>query len=313
MNATSTGGGGVTITNTGNGTVNFSSFTFTGTNAADFSINSNQCSTALLPDTTCTIYLQFTPFSTGLRTASLQIADDASNTPQTIALIGAGQADAEVLYTSAHSLDFGSQNINSGTSNGYISLENEGTSNITFTSIQINGVNASEITFYSSSNNICGTTLTPGSNAAGERTATLNIIDNASGSPQTRSPRNRPTHQTTAPPSATTLDFGLQASGVASSLLSVQINNTGNDAVNISVIKITGTNAADFQIQQQNNSCTSTFTSYCYVYVQFTPSTTAAETATLTVSSDSSSGPILVTLIGEAKPRPALCPPAHSP
>ncbi len=66
--------------------------TITGTNASDFAITTgtNACGTTLAASATCNIYVTFTPASATNFSATLSVADNAANTPQTAALTGTG-------------------------------------------------------------------------------------------------------------------------------------------------------------------------------------------------------------------------------
>lgn len=61
-----------------------------GTNAADFAQVGGTCSTTLSAGTNCTILVTFTPGAIGARTATLNVADSASGSPQQSALSGTG-------------------------------------------------------------------------------------------------------------------------------------------------------------------------------------------------------------------------------
>jgi YVTN family beta-propeller protein len=80
----------VTVSNTGTAALSISSIVIGGgTNSGDFS-QTNTCGTSLAAGANCAISVAFTPSSTGSRTASLTILDDAAGSPQTVALSGAG-------------------------------------------------------------------------------------------------------------------------------------------------------------------------------------------------------------------------------
>jgi hypothetical protein len=78
----------VTLTNNGGLALAISSVGLTG----DFAIagGGNGCRTTLAPGTACTIQIVFTPTAGGKRTGSLTVIDNAPNSPQTMALSGAG-------------------------------------------------------------------------------------------------------------------------------------------------------------------------------------------------------------------------------
>jgi hypothetical protein len=78
----------ITVTNLGAAALHFSSIKLSGTNASDFALI-NECVTSAYPiNTACTVGLTFTPSATGARTATVTIADDAPNSPQTVAVTG---------------------------------------------------------------------------------------------------------------------------------------------------------------------------------------------------------------------------------
>ena len=81
----------VTLTNTGGGALAISGVAVTGTNMGDFS-EADDCGTSLPQNASCTISVTFAPTGAGLETADLEIADNASDTPQRVGLTGTGQA-----------------------------------------------------------------------------------------------------------------------------------------------------------------------------------------------------------------------------
>jgi hypothetical protein len=97
----------VSIQNTGGVPVDITSYTVTGTDPSDFSVASNTCLAILQPNVICDVNMIFTPTAGGERTATLQVADSATGSPQSVALSGVGQADALSLSVPA-ALDLGS-------------------------------------------------------------------------------------------------------------------------------------------------------------------------------------------------------------
>jgi hypothetical protein len=79
----------VTLTNGGTAALNVSGVSVTGTHASDFS-QSNNCLGALAPSASCTIAVTFSPTTSGVRNASLSIADNAPGNPHSVALTGTG-------------------------------------------------------------------------------------------------------------------------------------------------------------------------------------------------------------------------------
>jgi Abnormal spindle-like microcephaly-assoc'd, ASPM-SPD-2-Hydin len=82
----------VTLTNTStNGaTLNVPTLFFTGADPTDFAISNNGCTANLAPGGKCTISVTFSPEGIGGRAATLNVMDNATNSPQTAALTGTG-------------------------------------------------------------------------------------------------------------------------------------------------------------------------------------------------------------------------------
>ena len=80
----------VTIKNSGTAALTLTSETLTGTNATSFLISANTCTTSLAAAASCTISVEFKPAAAGALTASLSIADNATGSPQAVALSGTG-------------------------------------------------------------------------------------------------------------------------------------------------------------------------------------------------------------------------------
>lgn len=82
----------VTVTNSGTAPLTISSIAVTGTNSGDFT-ETNTCpasNATLAVNANCSIGVAFTPSATGGRTASVTITDNASGSPQSVALTGTG-------------------------------------------------------------------------------------------------------------------------------------------------------------------------------------------------------------------------------
>jgi hypothetical protein len=88
----------VTLSNTGKATLTINSIAVTGTNASDFA-QTNTCGSSVAAAANCTIAVIFTPSAVGSRTATLSITDNASGSPQTVALSGSGTAAHYVVLS----------------------------------------------------------------------------------------------------------------------------------------------------------------------------------------------------------------------
>jgi uncharacterized repeat protein (TIGR01451 family) len=185
----------VTLTNGGSAALAISGITLTGTNSGDFA-ETNTCPASLAVDANCTISVTFKPTATGSRTAAISIADNATGSPQTVALTGTVGAQAGTITISPTSLTFASQAVGTTSSAQTVTVSNAGTGSVTFTSFSITGTNSSSFalangtnacsptgTLAASASCTIGVTFTPA--ATGELVATLSIADSATGSPQT--------------------------------------------------------------------------------------------------------------------------------
>jgi len=187
--ATTSAAQAVALTNTGNASLSIPSITVTGTNTSDFS-QTNTCGNSVAANSSCTISVTFTPAATGARTAAVSISDNAAGSPQTVSLSGTGTAPAVSL--SPTSLSFGSQAVATGSTAQTVTLTNSGNATLSITSLVPTGANASD---FAETADTCGSSVAAGGNctievtftpsASGQRTATLSITDNTSGSPQT--------------------------------------------------------------------------------------------------------------------------------
>jgi sugar lactone lactonase YvrE len=81
----------VTTLSSGGLDLNLTSVSITGTNASEFSVSSNTCPTVpLAPNRKCAVSVTFTPANSGKQTATLSFTDNATGSPQSVALSGSG-------------------------------------------------------------------------------------------------------------------------------------------------------------------------------------------------------------------------------
>jgi hypothetical protein len=85
-----------TITNSGNANLTVSGITIDGTNSAMFTVTTNPTPATVIPGGSTTFTVRFLPVSTGLQTAALHIANNATNNPFNIALTGTGTGGVPV-------------------------------------------------------------------------------------------------------------------------------------------------------------------------------------------------------------------------
>jgi hypothetical protein len=302
----------VTIKNTGTGTVSLTSETITGTNATSFIESATTCGATLAPTTSCTVSVEFKPTAAGTLTGSLSIVDNATGSPQTVALSGTGAAASTLTVSVAPTALNWSAATTVGTTSatvGTVTIKNTGTGTVTLTSETITGTNA---TSWIKSATTCGSTLAPAANctvsiqfkpaAAGALTASLTVVDNATGSPQTVALTGTGVAATglTVSVSPTALNWSAPTTvGTTSATVgTVTIKNTGTAAVTLTSETITGTNATSWI--KSATTCTTTLaaTASCTVSIQFKPAAAGSLTASLSVADNATGSPQTATLTG---------------
>ena len=176
------------LTNAGTTTIQFTQpIAITGQNPQDF-LMSTTCGATLLPGKSCKVSIAFLPLVLGDLAAQVTITDNLPNSPQQVPISGTGvQPEAQVSPTS---IDFGDVPVNTPSNPQAVTLTNVGTGQMGLGAITLSGTNAG----WFSKTTTCGSTLgvgqsctvtivaTPKTKTTG--TATLNIKDNAPGSPQ---------------------------------------------------------------------------------------------------------------------------------
>jgi hypothetical protein len=305
------------VYNKGSVPFTFTSVTITGTNSGDFSLGTSTCPASpatLAAGGSCYYYVIFTPSAVGPRNASVQVSDSAPDSPQSVSLIGIGEAPSTLISLNPNNITFGTEVLNTptGATSNYFYIYNKGTTPVTLTSYTIAGTNPGDFAMGNSSSCTSPITLGVGGScyvyvtfdpsAIGPRTATLQITDNASGSPQSVSLNGIGI----SPVTSLRFDpvnyvFAMQAVGTTSAQQAVQIYNNGNQPITISGISLTGTNSGDFAITSDGcpiSPAVLTVSASCYVYVSFTPTVSGQRTASLQVTDSVSGSPQLIPITG---------------
>jgi hypothetical protein len=146
----------------------------------------NNCPSHLQVGSSCQIKVQFKPTMKGPASGKLSVTDDATGSPQAVALFGTGT----VVKLSTVGVNFGDQKVGTESAGAPVLLTNTGSTTLSITQIAITGQDAGD---FSQTNN-CGSSVPPGANCTikvrfkptnrGERSAKLAISDNGGGSPQ---------------------------------------------------------------------------------------------------------------------------------
>jgi hypothetical protein len=187
-----------TLTSSGAVTLHIASIAVVGSNPSDFNVATSNCAPgAYAPNSSCTLSVVFAPSGPDQRSASIVITDDAPSQSQSIALSGAGVGPAvakPTLGIAPASLLFGPSTQGTISSPQTLVLTNSGSAPIhLMSSIAISGTNASEFVLVSNScavgaysmGSACSISLKFAPLGTGQRTAAIQITDDAAGSPQT--------------------------------------------------------------------------------------------------------------------------------
>jgi 6-phosphogluconolactonase (cycloisomerase 2 family) len=178
------------LVNVGDQPLTINSFSIVGPNASSFS-QSHTCTATLATNANCSISINFMPASTGTFSATLQVADNAPGSPQTIALSGTGATPAPAITFSPAAPSF--PTITEGTVGAAQTLTvlNTGTAPLHVSPVSIAGPNPLDFSF----TNNCISPVAPSASCTillvfnpigpGQRNANLTIADDAPGSPQT--------------------------------------------------------------------------------------------------------------------------------
>jgi len=300
----------VTLSNPSGTALTITSIGFTGTNPGDFG-QTNNCPlspSTLAANATCTINVTFTPTATGSRSATLAVADNASNSPQTAGVSGTG-ASLPVLSPSPVP-DFGNQNVGTTGAAQAVTLSNPTGTALTITSIGFTGTNPGDFGQTNNcplspstlaANGTCTISVTFTPTATGSRSATLTVTDNASNSPQTAGVSGTGVGST-ATLSPTSLTFSKQNVNTTSPPKTVTLSNTGNVALTVNSITLTGANANNFALTSASTCPLSGGTvaapGNCTIVVTFTPTSKGGKTAAISVADNASGSPQQVSLSG---------------
>lgn len=180
---------GLTVTLTNNGTATLSSISIanpSGPNGADFA-QTNTCGATLAVNATCAITATFTPSTTTNENASIVVTTNASSSPDTISLFGAGQPS---VVLNPASITVSNTYTSHTSATAVLTYTNTSASSITISSIAFSGGDAA---MFSETDNCVGSvsasasctiniTFTPTSN--GTKSTTLVITDSTSASPR---------------------------------------------------------------------------------------------------------------------------------
>jgi len=270
------------------------------TGTTDFSITGGTCPLSggvLASGASCTIIVSFSPQTVGGKKSTLVVISSDPASP----LLTQATGNGTEVKTSASSIAFGSIYFGtSATSN--LTVTNTGTASFTL-SPSIIGAGF----LISSTGKTCTTSLVSGAScvlpieydpsAIGNNSGTLTLTTNGGSSPVI--PLSG-TALTDASVSPTSVAFGTITHGTTKTV-NVTVSNVGTLASMTVSTAISGTGAADFTVLSTGNTCGTAVAAKksCILPVEFKPAVVGSDTATLTVTTNGGSNPI-VALTGTA-------------
>ena len=319
-----------TIFNQGNTILTVGAITFSGTNAADFSVTTlPSASVSAFGSTTFTV--TFNPSAAGVRTAAISIVNNDSTggeNPYNYAIQGTGVAREMNVQGNATSIVDGDTSptttdwtdFSSVTYTRTFTVQNTGNMPLTIGAITFVGGNNTDFAVTSSPSALIGAfgsttftvTFTP--SGIGTRVTTMNIANNDSdenpydiriqglgGTPEINiiSQYNVSIVDGDTTPSTTDqTDFGTVSIENGSVTINLVIQNTGTGALTVGAATFSGANASDFSIVTAPSSTVSAGGTSRF-QISFNPTTKGTKTATFTiVNNDSNENPYNFDLTG---------------
>jgi len=256
----------VTLTNTGNLPLGVSGVSTTG----QFQTSHN-CPASLAVSSSCTVNVQFSPTTIGVQSGVLSVATAGGTYTATLG----GMGLLAITGVNPTSLSFGNQAVNTTSAAQTVTLSNTGNTPSALSAATLTGPFAMTTT--------CGATLAAGANCSYSVTFTPPAMNAASGTLSIPTDVGTKAvaltgygQQTSGSLSTNTLAFGSQAVSTTSSAQSVTLNNTGNLALGVTSVAVTGPYAV-------SNTCGSSVAvgTSCSISVTFTPTAMGAQSGTL--------------------------------
>jgi hypothetical protein len=239
----------------------------------------------------CTIGATFTPAAAGNRTATFTVQSNAGgNSAITLSGTAATVATPSVAI-SATSISFNTQTVGAASAARPVTVTNNGTLPVMITAVAATPTPEFAATgcvgsLAAGASCTINVTFTP--TAAGNRSGSLSITSNASGSPHAVALIGP---GVTSPTGAATLDasalnFPSTTPGDSATPLKSTLTNTGNAALNIFAVAIGGTNAQDFKLGA-GTTCTAgtlAVNASCQVETEFKPQSAGSKSASIVVA-----------------------------
>ncbi|MCA9520299.1 MAG: choice-of-anchor D domain-containing protein [Myxococcales bacterium] len=315
----------ITVTSNGPGTLVIGSVSIGGTDADSFAIDLDGCSGTKLKSTeSCTITVISKPVAATDLVASVSIPSNADGVPTTtIDLSGKGLSAPALTFEPA-TLDYGDVPAGGTSEAKIVTLTSYGTEDVTITSIA-----ASDATHFTVDPNggdsPCGSlpkTLKPGESCTFSVTftpeleqaysGTLSIDSTHSGGLLQQPLSGKGTAEPNIEVSPASHDFGSVNVGQKSAAQVITIANTLNSILSVTQISLGSSTEFTLDLNGGSNPCASQVkvlkpNESCTVSVTFSPTSTGAKSATLTISSNDPDTPqVQIALSGTGITTPAI-------
>lgn len=300
------------VRNEGIAPLNIRDAVVAGSHASDFTVTSNGCAAGpTLPNQACQITLRFRPAASGERRATLILADDANDSPQSVPLTGTGKERADLTIFPPE-LNFADQAAGAVSDGQPVTLTNIGHAPVTVSDIALSDESSS----YEMDAGSCrGATIAVGQSCTvtvrfkpadiGNRTARL-VIRDSSGDDSHQVPISG---NGTVTPSAgvrltpAPLDFGKQEVG-KTAVGTVTIASTGKARLKTAQVQISGEGAGEFVAENKCADSELAPGTDCRLQVRFTPRAQGQHLARLSLGNNAGSGPQEIALMGYGVPPP---------
>ena len=304
----------LSLDNLGSANITVSSVSLSGTDAAEFSITEDCVSSSpFSPTNSCTVIVQADPLSLGSKTANLVVVSNDPGSPFNIPITANVVARVAELTPELSPVDFGIIGLpgpSDPTLAELFTIENTGNVQVSVSDITLGGADAADFQFQQEC--IPASPLDPAETCRiqvvflpttiGDKTAELVLTSDATATTLTI-----PLIGTVVTPVAeltpelTTIDFGdvsLREPGDTGLSIPFAVNNTGNVAVTVSDVSLTGTDAAQFDILE---ACVAAspieLGDLCSVQVVINPTTTGTKSAELVITSNAVASPLTIPIV----------------
>jgi len=290
-----------TITNTGDRPLVIGEITLPSTSYRNFTLVAEDIPWTLAADAEQTFTVSFSPSSVGIRTSDISISHNADGSPTIVALSGEGVEP--VFSINPSTKDFGNVLVGATSETQTFTITNTGSASLTVNTITLTGTDDSEytltVTDIPCTLDAEGTkefTVSFSPVSVGAKTANISITHTASGSPATVALSGAGIAPSFSI-SPATKDFGDIAVGVTSEPQTFTITNNGTAVLTIGNITLSGANESEFtlivpEVLNIAPEGTLEFT------VSFSPVSTGAKTASLSITHNAGGSPATVALTG---------------